>query len=143
MAATDETGSRCKTGAAPATVRPGRIRLRHRDNHCPYGGKVRCWHGQARRPACDERGGIALSWSIAGRRSDSRRQRHRCRCAVSFISPHSLFVPTECVYMSFSSKPLATLVALACAQVAVAKQPVTLDEVVVTASRGQDKVREL
>ena len=45
--------------------------------------------------------------------------------------------------MSFSNKPLATLVALACAQAAVANQPVTLDEVVVTASRGQDKVREL
>ena len=45
--------------------------------------------------------------------------------------------------MSFSNKPLATLVALACAQAAVANQPVTLDEVVVTASRGQDNVREL
>ena len=43
----------------------------------------------------------------------------------------------------FKSKPLAALVALACAQAAMANQPVTLDEVVVTATRGQDKVREL
>ncbi len=45
--------------------------------------------------------------------------------------------------MSFSNKPLATLVALACAQAAVAKQPVTLDEVVVTATRTTTPVAKV
>lgn len=45
--------------------------------------------------------------------------------------------------MSFSNKPLATLVALACAQAAVANQPVTLDEVVVTATRTTTPVAKV
>jgi len=45
--------------------------------------------------------------------------------------------------MSFSNKPLATLVALACAQAAMANQPVTLDEVVVTATRTTTPVAKV
>jgi vitamin B12 transporter len=43
----------------------------------------------------------------------------------------------------FKSKPLAALVALACAQAAMANQPVTLDEVVVTATRTATPVAKV
>jgi len=53
----DETGSRWKTGAAPATVRSGAMRQGFATSHCPLGGKARSRETEpGDRPDTDVRG---------------------------------------------------------------------------------------